>query len=210
MTTPAWPHQPAPAPGTPRRYRRPLFAGAVVAFALVLAAAIGWWLTVGAGNPTLEGRPRVTDGRAGISYGIPEGWKRTKGDMIDAFTSGISRRQRGVEGGGVVSAGRGGPVPPSALRREAEKAARSNSEFFFPDRAPSTVRSEPTTVDRHRAHTVVLTTEDDEGRPGRLTFTLVARVRGGDCAFLEGVRQGTGARDEDDDVDAVVRSATVP
>ncbi|MBL1101097.1 hypothetical protein [Streptomyces coffeae] len=227
MTTaphhPGWSTPPAPGhlpphPAAPRRVRRGRAAGAV-AVLLVLAAGAGatWWLTHDEDGSPLAGRPRVADRAAGLSYGIPEGWKRNKGGLIDAFTSSITQRRakdapgavdHAEEDGSVVLAGRGGPVPPSALRQRAESAARSNAEFFYPDGSSTLEESRAVEVDDRPAHTVALTVRDREsGTDHHLRLTLVS-VRDDRAALLLGVSLSPekAARQE---VDTVLESAGV-
>ncbi|QKV90869.1 hypothetical protein HUT19_03210 [Streptomyces sp. NA02950] len=214
--TPPAPGQPPPPPTAPRRGRRGPVAG-VIAVLLLLAAGAGatWWLTHDEDGSPLAGRPRVTDRAAGLSYGIPEGWQRDSGDLLDAFTSSITMRPAkdtpGAEedtedDGSVVLAGRGGPVPSSALRQRAEDAARSNAEFFYPDGRSALEESQAVEVGDRPAHTVALTVHDG-GTDHHLRLTLVS-VRDDRAAFLLGVAQSPerAARQE---VDTVLESAAV-
>ncbi|MEU8827533.1 hypothetical protein [Streptomyces sp. NPDC048636] len=212
-TGPLPPHPPAPP-----RNRRTTVAGVLVAL-LVLAAGAGttWWLTRDEDGSPLAGRPRVTDRAAGLSYAVPQGWKRESKDLIGAFTSSITRRPAedtaGTGGsteddGSVVLAGRGGPVPHSTLRRRAEGAARSNAEFFYPDGSSTLKESRAVEVGGRPAHTVALAVRDaDGGTEKRLRLTLVS-VRDDRSAFLLGVAQSPekAARQE---VDSVLENATV-
>lgn len=76
----------------------------------------------------------MTDAAAGLSYAVPEGWKRNDDkDLIKAFTSSIATKGHDGHGGAVVLAGRGRPVEEPVLRQRTEAAARSNAEFFYPD-----------------------------------------------------------------------------
>ena len=118
--TPPQPYAQYPQPPQPAGGRRGRTVAVVVVVVLaVLAAGLGtWWWTRDGDEGPLAGRPRVTDARAGMSYGIPEGWERNdkKGDLIGAFTSSIASKGKGFadsaeegneeEGGGVALAGR--------------------------------------------------------------------------------------------------------
>ncbi len=209
---PARAPQPTPQPAPPRPRRR-LLVGAV-ALVLVAACAVAalWWSRGGKNDP-LAGRPRVTDTRAGLTYAVPEGWKHDAAkdkDLIDAFSSTMSRTSGAASsGGGTVLAGRAGQaVPRAELRRAAESAARSNAEFFYPDRPVTLQESHPTEVDGRPAHTAVLRIRNGQDGTARLEMTLVT-VDGARTAFLLGV-----ATDESDtqttaDIHAVVADATV-
>lgn len=204
--TPPQPYAHHPQPPRPAGGHRGRTALVVVVVVLaVVAAGLGtWWWTRDGDEGPLAGRPRVTDARAGMSYGIPEGWERNdkKGDLIGAFTSSIASKGKGLaasaaegneeEGGGVALAGRSGAVPESSLKSETERAARSNAEFFYPDGSSELKESEATTVDGRPAHTVALTVRDGEGGTAHLRMTLVS-VDGGRSAFLLGIATpGTG------------------
>ncbi|WP_282798118.1 hypothetical protein [Streptomyces sp. CC224B] len=224
MTTPpTTPSPAAPAPqfvppppppyapaGRGRRWR-----GAVVAavIAAVVAAGLGtWWWTRG-DDGALAGRPRVTDTEAGLSYGIPEGWKHDgKKKLIDAFTTGMTKKSRedaygkGTDGG-FVAAGKAGRVPEAALARQTERAARSNAVFFYPEGSSELKESKATTVDGHTAHTVALAVKDGEGGTAHLRLTLIIADRNR-TAFLLGLGMpGTGP--EREEVDTVLSTATV-
>ncbi|WP_459250398.1 hypothetical protein [Streptomyces youssoufiensis] len=116
-----------------------MVAGLVVLVLLLVGATTAWWLTRDEDRSPLADQPRVTDEKAGISYAIPEGWERSKGGLIDAFTSAAGNKSGDGKGGSVM-AGRAGSVPQPELRYEAERAASSNAEFFCPD-GKSTPRS---------------------------------------------------------------------
>ena len=204
--TPPQPYAQYPQPPQPAGGRRGRTVAVVVVVVLaVLAAGLGtWWWTRDGDEGPLAGRPRVTDARAGMSYGIPEGWERNdkKGDLIGAFTSSIASKGKGFadsaeegneeEGGGVALAGRSGAVPESSLQRETERAARSNAEFFYPDGSSELKESEAVTVDGRPAHTVALVVRDGEGGTAHLRLTLVS-VDGTRSAFLLGLATpGTG------------------
>ncbi|WP_432585206.1 hypothetical protein ABVG11_03210 [Streptomyces sp. HD1123-B1] len=217
-STPAAPGHLPPPPDAPRRGRRGTVTAIVVAL-LVLTAGAGatWWLTHDEGGSPLAGRPRVTDRAAGLSYAIPEGWRQSDEDLVDAYTSSISRRPAADtteagddtdEDGGVVLAGRGDPVPRSALRQRTESAARSNAEYFYPDGRSTLEESRAVEVDDRPAHTVSLTVRAaDGGTENHLRLTLIS-VRDDRVAFLLGVAESPEkpARQE---VDAVLDSASV-
>ncbi|CAL9550189.1 hypothetical protein SUDANB105_04403 [Streptomyces sp. enrichment culture] len=190
--------------------RRPKLAITVVP-ALVLALAAGglalWRAAHDGEDGPLAGRPRVKDTAAGLSYALPEGWKRSDGDLIDSFTSSITHEHTGGEGGSVVLAGRGGAVPDDGLKMYTERWARSNAEFFYPDGGSTVTRSEPTTTDGRPAHTVALRVADEEGSTGHLRLTVIA-VDDTRTAFLLTVVQPATAP-EDETADAVLESAAV-
>ncbi|MEV6550547.1 hypothetical protein AB0M57_17805 [Streptomyces sp. NPDC051597] len=219
MTTPPF-VSPPPLPPTPplrpgpSRARRAGIIGAVCALVLALAAGAAWWLTRDHDSSPLAGRPRVTDTAAGLSYAVPEGWKSNEGkDLIQAFTSSITTKGADGTGGAAVLAGRGAPLDESALRARTETAARSNAEFFYPDGRSSVEESRATEVSGRPAYTVVLRTQDENGRAGRLRLTIVAR--GEDrSAFLLGVTEApasgaSAGSAESREVDEVLADATV-
>ncbi|MFF9768334.1 hypothetical protein ACF1GT_17260 [Streptomyces sp. NPDC014636] len=206
---------PPPLPPTPplpsgqRRTRRAWITAAVGALVLaLLAGAVRWWLTRDDGSSPLAGRPRVTDTAAGLSYAVPEGWKRndSKG-LIQAFTSSITTEGPEGRGGAAVLAGRGRPVDESTLRQWTETAARSNAEFFYPDGTSRVEESRATKVSGRSAYTVVLSVRDDSGRAGRIRLTLVARSSE-QSAFLLGVTESPAPTDSRE-VDEVLAGATV-
>lgn len=206
MTTPMPPALPQQPPAVRRRSPRKPLLLALVLLVLAGAGLAAWRATARDGGP-LDGRPRVSDTAAGISYGIPEGW--TAGDeeeLIDAYTSTMSRGTD-EDGGSVVLAGRGGAVPREALEERAEAAARSNAAFFYPDGGSRVVESRAVEVDGRPAHTVALRVTDGEGGTGHVRLTLV-RVDDGRSAFLLGVAQPAGPR-ETRDVDAALESAAL-
>ncbi|MFI1102066.1 hypothetical protein [Streptomyces melanogenes] len=212
MTTPpsvsTSPFPPAPShrPGHPRG-RRAWIVGAVAALVLVLVAgATVWWLTRDEDDSPLAGRPRVTDDSAGLSYAVPEGWKSNDGkDLIQAFTSSITTKDSGGQGGAAVLAGRGRGIEESDLKQRTEAAARSNAEFFYPDGKSTVEESRNTTVSGHPAYTVALSVRDDSGRAGRMRLTIVTRS-GDRSAFLLGVTESP-ERGDSEVVDAVLASA---
>ncbi|GAA2336067.1 hypothetical protein [Streptomyces cuspidosporus] len=212
MTTPPLVGPPPAVPGgdqaPARRSRNRLVAVVLSVLVLIAGAATAWWLTRDEDGSPLAGRPRVTDRAAGVSYAVPEGWRRDeKGDLVDAFTSSITRENTGgEEGGGVVLAGRGGPVPRSALKERTESAARSNAEFFYPDGHSTLRESRATTVGDRPAYTVALEVRDGEGGTGHLRLTLIA-ARDSRSAFLLGIAQPTGPA-ERQEVDEVLESAS--
>ncbi|MBL1082539.1 hypothetical protein JK359_11190 [Streptomyces actinomycinicus] len=199
---------PRPAPGR----RRWLIAGLVALLVVVAAAVAVRWTRDGDSGP-LAGRPRVTDARAGLSYGIPDGWKHDAAkdkDLIGAFSSQISSVQAGAtaDTGATVLAGRAGQVVPRAdLGRTTEAVARSNAEFFFPDRPAALEDSHDTVVDGRPAHTAVLRIKSDEGT-ARLQLTVVT-VDGERTSFLLGLTTGAVDPAVTEDVEAVLAGATV-
>ncbi|MET7639462.1 hypothetical protein [Streptomyces sp. NPDC005438] len=177
-TGPTLPVPPAPftppptaAPGTaPATWRRP---GPVVAVLLALALLGGaltlWWAD--RNDDPLDGRPRVDDHRAGVTYPVPEGWRRQRADqLIDAFSSGVTAPGKGSA---TVLASRGDAVADGERRSVAEHVAGQNAVFFFPDGSSDLTRSEATTVDGHPAHTVLRSVRD-EGRRYQLRATLIS------------------------------------
>ncbi|PKW05723.1 hypothetical protein SAMN05428944_7248 [Streptomyces sp. 1222.5] len=183
--------------------------------ALLLAVACGaaaLWPTRGGDSDPLAGRPRVTDTRAGLSYGVPDGWTHDPAkdqDLIDAFSSQITGRTHGAAAttGATVLAGRAGrPVSRADLRRTTEAAARSNAGFFFPDRPATLEESHSTVVDGRPAHTAVLRVTGDTG--GRLEMTLLT-APGGRTSFLLGVVTGEPDPALVEDLHDVLASTTV-
>ncbi|WP_144440812.1 hypothetical protein [Streptomyces roseifaciens] len=219
------PAPPAPAPAGRPGHRRKLVAGAVAALVLLLVAGIaaGWWLTREEDSSPFAGRPRVTDSAAGLSYAIPEGWKHEEGKkLIGAFTSSVTKEHAGSgsgassEGGSTVLAGRAAAMPQAALQQQAERAARSNAVFFFPDGSSEVEESRPTTVGGRPAHTVALKVSegrrgtgstDGSGGTGHLRLTLIA-VDDSRSAFLLGIAQ-PGGPVEAREVDQVMESASL-
>ncbi|MFE9406421.1 hypothetical protein ACFYNY_32465 [Streptomyces sp. NPDC006530] len=178
-----------PLPAGPRRTRHIRVVGAAGVLLLVLLAGAMWWLTRDGDNSPLAGRPRVTDSAAGLSYAIPDGWRRDDGkDLIQAFTSSITKAGPDGHGGAAVLAGRGGAVDESTLQRRTEAAARSNAEFFYPDGTSTLEESRPTRVSGRPAYTVSLSARDDGGRAGRIRLTIVAQGAE-QSAFLLGVTE---------------------
>ncbi|KUJ36594.1 hypothetical protein ACZ90_70495 [Streptomyces albus subsp. albus] len=168
----------------------------LLALALLLAGgATAWWLTRDEGHSPLAGRPRVTDEKAGISYAIPEGWKRDKGGLIDAFTSAIGKSSSDGEGVSVM-AGRADGIPQSRLRYEAERAASSNAEFFCPDGKSTPQESKATTVSDRPAHTAVLKVTHPDCGTLYLRMTLVS-VDDSHSAFLLGLTGQKGRQQVD-------------
>ncbi|MEU7135488.1 hypothetical protein [Streptomyces sp. NPDC046261] len=181
----------------------------MAAVILVLAGVGGaaWWVTRGDGSP-LAGRPRVVDHATGLSYAIPEGWKhKDEGGLIKAFTSTISTEHADGKGGSVVLAGRAGTVPEAALQQRAERAARSNAVFFYPDGSSTPEESRPTRVSGRPAHTVALKVNDGHGKIGHLRLTLIAEPDDR-SSFLLGIAQPAGPA-ERQAVDTVLESARV-
>ncbi|WP_143684233.1 hypothetical protein [Streptomyces diastatochromogenes] len=217
MTSPSpiaplpYPAQP-PRPAPPRPRRRLLVGAVALILVAVCAVAAAWWSKGGESDP-LAGRPRVTDTRAGLSYAVPEGWKHDAAkdkDLIDAFSSTMSRASGAASsGGGTVLAGRAGQTVPRAdLRRAAESAARSNAEFFFPDRPATLEDSHATEVDGRPAHTAVLRIRNGDDGTARLEMTLVT-VDGTRTAFLLGVTTDEADTQITADIHVVVADATV-
>ncbi|WP_432030944.1 hypothetical protein [Streptomyces sp. 1222.5] len=219
MTTPSPPTYPprpdtAPRP-TPSRARHASVGGLVALLLVVACGAAALWSTRGGESGPLAGRPRVTDTRAGLSYGVPDGWKHDPAkdrDLIDAFSSQITRipgKDHGAAAttGATVLAGRAGrPVSRADLRRTTEAAARSNAGFFFPDRSATLEESHSTVVDGRPAHTAVLRVTADTG--GRLEMTLLTG-RGGRTSFLLGVVTGEPDPALVEDLHDVLGSTTV-
>ncbi|MGK5548718.1 hypothetical protein ACSNOH_28895 [Streptomyces sp. URMC 127] len=225
MTTPHPPLAVPPAPPVPPSspsgrpgHRRTVVVGAVAALVLVLVAGVaaGWWMTRDEDGRPYAGRPRVTDTTAGLSYAIPEGWEHEgQQKLIGAFTSSVTKERArneytGEAGGSTVLAGRARAIPQPELQRQAERAARSNAEFFYPDGSSAPEESRPTTVDGRPAHTVALKVSDGKrgtGTPGHLRLTLIA-VDDSRSAFLLGIAQPGGPA-ENREVDRVMESATL-
>ncbi|MFI8927890.1 hypothetical protein ACIG3E_09475 [Streptomyces sp. NPDC053474] len=206
---PPQPPQPGRSGRSGRSRRRGIVA--VVVVALVGAGLGAWWWSRGGDDDPLAGRPWETDLKAGVSYRLPEGWKRDKGDLVDAFTSSI-RTEGETEGGdgerfGMVVTGRGGAVAESDLKAQTERAARSNAEFFNPDGSAEQTESEATTVGGHPAHTVVLVMKGGEGGETRLRLTVI-KADAARSVFLMGMAK-PGAGDEQETADAVLESAKV-
>ncbi|MFF5018894.1 hypothetical protein [Streptomyces sp. NPDC001165] len=221
MTSPSPSHSPitpfpypaqAPQPAS-RRPRRRLLVGAVALILVAACAVAAVWWSKGEENDPLAGRPRVTDTRAGLSYAVPEGWKHDAAkdkDLVDAFSSTMSRTSGAASsGGGTVLAGRAGQtVPRAELRRAAESAARSNAEFFYPDRPATLEESHATEVDGRPAHTAVLRIRNGDDGTARLEMTLVT-VDGERTAFLLAVTTDEADTQITADIHAVVADATV-
>ncbi|MEU1310918.1 hypothetical protein ABZ419_18780 [Streptomyces cinnamoneus] len=214
------PVPPVPPAGRPRN-RRAAVTGVVAALVLALSGgtATAWWLLRDDGSP-LAGRPRVTDSTAGLSYAIPKGWEHDeKKGLIGAFTSSITTKRGDKDSGkdhggdgdghgsGVVLAGRSGAVPQSELKRQTERAARSNAEFFYPDSRTTLEESRETTVSDRPAHTVTLTVDAGKQGTAHLRMTVIA-ARPTASAFLLGLAQSAGTP-ERQEVDAVLASAAV-
>ncbi|QES48746.1 hypothetical protein DEJ50_13875 [Streptomyces venezuelae] len=211
MTTPPQPpNTPAPAafgppPAMrPPRARRTVLAAVLALVLLAVAVTGGWWLlgTYDEDDSPLAGRPRVTDQAAGLSYGIPEGWKQPEkqGDLINAFTSTISK-----ESAGTVLAGRAGAIAEADLKRQTERSARSNAAFFFPDGRSTLTDSRPTEVSGNLAHTVTLKIDDGKAGTAHLRFT-VTTLTADRSAFLLGLTQESDPA-EREEVDTILASA---
>ncbi|QLE75615.1 hypothetical protein FGW37_32085 [Streptomyces rectiverticillatus] len=170
----------------------------------------------------------MTDGAAGLSYAIPEGWEHEEGkELVGAFTSSVTKEHAGTgartgtgtssEGGSTVLAGRAAAIPQAALQQQAERAARSNAVFFYPDGSSEVQESRPATVGGRPAHTVALKVSEGKrgaGTPdgsgsgtGHLRLTLIA-VDDSRSAFLLGVAQ-PGGPIEAPEVDNVMESASL-
>ncbi|KNB49437.1 hypothetical protein [Streptomyces caatingaensis] len=206
MTTPTPlppPFPPAPPlPPAPARRARPVVLVALLVLLLAGGGATAWWLSRDTDGAPLAGRPRVTDERAGLSYAIPDGWKSNGSKrLIDAFSSAIGSPR------GTVLAGPSRPVPEPRLRTVTERAARSNAEFFYPDRAVRLEESRPEEVGGRPAHTVALAVDAEGGRVAHLRMTVVASDDRR-AAFLLGIAT-SGAPDDVREVDAVLRSASL-
>ncbi|MFD7303806.1 hypothetical protein ACFV83_23235 [Streptomyces pharetrae] len=201
---------PPPPPHPPVTRRRPaLLTTLVVTLVLALAGGgfVVWRTLNGGDDEPLAGRPRVEDRAAGLSYAVPEGWQRGDGDLINSFTSSVTREHPGGQGGSIVAAGRGDGVPRAQLGAATERWARSNAVFFHPDGRSTVTESEATTVDGRPAHTVTLKVTDGENGTGHLRMTVVA-VDDDRVAFLLAVVQpATGA--EKRTADLVLSSAAL-
>ncbi|WP_172384427.1 hypothetical protein [Streptomyces sp. MNP-20] len=209
------PYAPRPPQASPPGRSRRRGIVAVVVVALVGAGLGAWWWSKGGDDDPLAGRPWETDLKAGVSYRLPEGWKRDKGDLVDAFTSSIrteSAAEGQGEGGGgerfgMVVTGRGGAVAEPDLKAQTERAARSNAEFFNPDGSAEQTESEATTVGGHPAHTVVLVMKGGEGGETRLRLTVISADAARSVFLMGMAKPGTGA--EQEAADAVLKSAKV-
>ncbi|MFQ6148328.1 hypothetical protein ACLMNJ_35570 [Streptomyces seoulensis] len=176
-----------------RRARRVLWAGVAAVLVPVLVGGAVWWAHRGPDDP-LAGRPRVTDAEAGLSYAVPEGWRHdaTRDEnLIDAFSSQMTRTADPADRGSSFMAGPAGqPVAPADLKRATETAARSNAEFFFPDRTATLEDSRSATVGGRPAHTAVLEIATGDGATAHLEMTVVT-VDAAHTGFLLGVTTGT-------------------
>ncbi|MEV8532879.1 hypothetical protein [Streptomyces sp. NPDC051211] len=201
MTTPPPPAAAFGPPPSMQPQRRTRRTAVVCALALVLAllAAAGWWLLGDRDDAPLAGRPRVTDAAAGISYGIPEGWKQPEeqGKLINAFTSTIGKTDKDTKTGATVLAGRAGTIPEAELKQRAERSARSNATFFFPDGRSTIDESHPTTVSGRPAHTVTLKIDDGDGGTAHLRLTVMT-LSDARSAFLLGVTQPNGPAEREE------------
>ncbi|WP_275466312.1 hypothetical protein [Streptomyces noursei] len=202
---------------SPPPHARRTVVGAVV-LALLLVGGAVWWQLAAAGGGMLDGRPRVHDTAAGLSYACPEGWTHSAAEdrgLISAFSSTITKRGPEATFGVILTGSSTSPIPSYALQQQAEYAARSNAEFFYPDQASTIESSRPTTVSGHPAHQVTVRVQAEEGRvssAGRLTITIVTTEgAGARSAFILGLTSGTGPSGAaiTRDVDAVVQSAAV-
>ncbi len=195
----------APAPPPARRpgNRRAVVAGLVALVLLLVGGTTAWWLTRDEDRSPLAGQPRVTDEKAGISYAIPEGWERSKGGLIDAFTSAAGKKSGDGKGGSVM-AGRAGGVPQPRLRYEAERAASSNAEFFCPDGKSTPQESKATTVGDRPAHTALLKVTHPDCGTLYLRMTLIS-LDDSRSAFLLGLTEQQGR----EQVDRVLEDASL-
>ncbi|MDT0449429.1 APA family fibronectin-binding glycoprotein [Streptomyces hesseae] len=186
---------------------------------VVLLAGVGtltWWLTRDGDDSPLAGRPRVNNTAAGLSYAIPAGWQHDAAKdsgLLSAFTSQIARKPgAGAEDdalGAAVMAGRSRQViPASGLRQQTERAARSNAEFFFPDRPTTLEDSHPAKVGNQPAHAVTLKITDPKGSTAHLRMTVVT-IDNHHTSFVMGVYGDTPSATTDHEVDAVLHSTTV-
>lgn len=148
--------------------------------------------------------PQSTRSCAGAS---PEAEGSGGKDLIQAFTSSITTKGPGGQGGAAVLAGRGRGVDESALKQRTETAARSNAEFFYPDGRSTVEESRATTVSGRPAYTVALDVRDESGRSGRMRLTIVTR-NGDRSAFLLGVTESPETTDSRV-ADAVLASAAM-
>ncbi|RCG25819.1 hypothetical protein DQ392_00800 [Streptomyces reniochalinae] len=181
-----------------------------VVLTLVCGGVTVRWLLRARDEAPLADRPRVSDSRAGVSYALPPGWgldRREDADLVDAFSSRITRTTAGSGSGGTVLTGRSGQVVPTAdLGTYTEAAAGSNAEFFFPRRPAELVGSRATEVSGHPAHTVALRLPARGGRPaGHLLMTVVT-VDSDRTSFVLGIATG-GSRAGVHDVEDVLASA---
>ncbi|MCH0538675.1 hypothetical protein I3F58_03685 [Streptomyces sp. MUM 203J] len=203
MTTPSpttpcppSPGQPYDSAGRPLPVRPGKVVAVVVAFLLVLVGgAVAWW-AMRDGDGPFAGRPRVNDGKAGLSYAIPEGWQRNEDKLLDAFTSAVTGEGPGGAGGsgGSVLAGRAGGIPQARLKQQTERAAYSNAEFFCPDGGKTLRRSEATAVGDRPAHTVVVEVTRPACGTLHLRMTIIS-VDDDRSAFLIGLAQDKGDKD---------------
>ncbi|MFM9369629.1 hypothetical protein [Streptomyces sp. Da 82-17] len=177
---------------------------AAVVLALLAAVGVAWWLL--RDQSPLAGRPRVTDKAAGVSYGIPEGWKQNKGELLSAFTSTIDKKPVDGKKWATVIAGRGNAVPEAELKAQTERYAWSNAEFFSPNEPSKLLKSEPTTVDGRAAHAATVRMEDGDGGKLYMRMTVVS-VNDSRAVFLLGLFAEPGTPEEAD-ADAVVASAS--
>ncbi|MFI1826202.1 hypothetical protein ACH41E_07045 [Streptomyces sp. NPDC020412] len=185
--------EPAPAGPPPPPWRRRT-TSIVVALGVLASGAVVWWLTRNDGS-SLADRPRVKDGKAGISFALPEGWRDERIGLIDAFTSAATgRAAEGTRddglGAGSLLAGRGGAVTQSGLRRVTERSAASNAVFFCPDGRATIQESKATTVDERPAHTVVMKVTGSDCGELHLRMNVVA-VDDTRSGFLLGITDGT-------------------
>ncbi|QKW54052.1 hypothetical protein [Streptomyces buecherae] len=180
-----------------------MVVGLVALVLLLVGGTTAWWLTRDEDRSQLADQPRVVDEKAGISYAIPEGWERSKGGLIDAFTSAADNKSGDGKGGSIM-AGRAGGVPQPKLRYEAERAASSNAEFFCPDGTSTPQESRATTVGDRPAHTAVLKVAHPDCGTLYLRMTLVS-LDDSRSAFLLGLTEQQGR----EQVDRVLEDASL-
>ncbi|MDT0453749.1 APA family fibronectin-binding glycoprotein [Streptomyces hesseae] len=205
----------APRPTPPWRAKGTMMAVGLTALVVLLAGVgtLAWWLTRDVDDSPLAGRPRVNNTAAGLSYAIPAGWEHDAAKdakLMSAFTSQMVKKPgAGAEEdalGAVVMAGRSRQVvPASGLRQQTEHAARSNAEFFFPDRPATLEDSHPAKVGDQPAHSVTLKISGPKGSTDHLRMT-VTTIDNRRTSFVMGLYGDTPTATTGKEVDAVLRS----